>query len=212
MSEIADEITGTKITLHGSPITIPSPTGNSIHLQGTSHNSSIDLMHVSSPSCLYDPSGCATGLSISMFIKVRPNGNKSINKTQMYFGNTEGTDWRQGVTMYYNETNGGNLNVTVFGSTNYCFRYVGLVKSSWTYLHLTWKSIGELGLYIEHNTQPVGQGECGSINTPFPTERTYSLGRAAFPSVHIDNLAIWFQVKQPFIEPWTYITGKGNCH
>ena len=211
MSETADKITGGKITaLHGSPITIPSPTGNSVHLQGISHNSSIDLMQVSSPSCLYDPSACATGLSISMFIKVRPKGNKSINKTQMYFGNSEGTEWRQGVTMYYNETN-GDLNVTVFGSANYCFRYVGLVKSSWTYLHLTWKSIGELGLYIEHNTQPVGQGECGSINTPFPTELTYSLGRAAFPSVHIDNLAIWFQVKQPFIEPWTYITGKGNC-
>ena len=198
------------MTLHGSPTTISSPTGNSIYLQGIPHNSSIDLMQVSSSSCLYDPSACATGLSISVFIKVRPRGKKNINKTQMYFGNSEGTELRQGVTIYYNETKGANLNVTVFGSTNYCFRYVGLVIGSWTYLHLTWNSSGELGLNIEHNTEPGGHGECGSITTPLPSERTYSLGRAAFPSVHIDNLAIWFRVKQPFIEPWTYITGRGN--
>lgn len=197
--------------MHGSPITIPSPTGNSVHLQGTSHNSSLDLMQVHGSSCLFDPSSCATGLSISMFIKCRPRWSKSINKTQMFFGNSEGTELRQGVTIYYNETKGGKLNVTVFGSTNYCFRYVGLVKSSWTYLHLTWKSSGELGLYIEHNTQPGGDGACGPIATPLPTERTYSLGRVAFPSVHIDNLAIWFQIKQPFIEPWTYITGRESC-
>ena len=168
-------------------------------------------MQVSDSSCLFDPSNCASGLSISMFIKCRPRWNKSINKTQMYFGNSEGTELRQGVTIYYNETKGSQLNVTVFGSTNYCFRYVGLVESSWTYLHVTWKSSGELSLYIEHNTQPSVHGACGSITTPLPTERTYSFGRAAFPSVHIDNLAIWFQVKQPFIEPWTYVTGRDIC-
>lgn len=211
VSEIADDRTSTKITVHGTPIVIPSPTGNSIYLQGPSDESTIDLMQVTDSSCLFDPSVCPTGLSISMFVKGRPRRNQSISNPQMYFGNSEGTELRQGVTIYYNETNGGNLNVTVFGSTNYCFRYVALVKNSWTYLHLTWNSTGKLSLYIEHNTQPSVQGACGSIPTPLPTERTYSLGRAAFPEVYIDNLAIWFQVKQPFIEPWSYITGRRNC-
>lgn len=211
VSEIADKRTGKKITVHGSPITIPSPTGNSIHLQGTSHNSSIDLEQVSDSSCLFDPSNCATDFSIGMFIKVRPRGRRTINNTQMFFGNSEGTKLRQGVTIYYNESRGGVLNVTVFGSTNYCFTPVGLAKNSWTYFHLTWKSSGQLNLYVEHNTVPNNHVACGSITTPFPTERTYSLGHAAFPTVYIDNLAIWFDDKQPFNEPWTYITGRENC-
>lgn len=209
VSEIADIRTSTKITVYGFPETIPSPTGNSIYLQGTSHNSSVDLMQVSSSSCLFDPSNCASGFSIGMFIKFRSRGkSRTINGTQMFFGNSQGTELRQGVTIYYNESHRGGLNVTVFGSTKYCFRHLGLVKNSWTYLHLTWKSIGELNVYMEHNTASNGYLTCGDITTPLPTETTYSLGHVAFPTVYIDNLAIWFQEKQPFNAPWTYITGQ----
>ena len=165
-------------------------------------------MQVDPSSCLFDPSSCTSGLSIGMFIKFRRRGNAAINKTQMFFGNSQGTELRQGVTIYYNESRQGGLNVTVFGSTNYCFRHLELVVNSWTYLHLTWKSIGELNLYIENNVEPNGHVCCGSMTTPLPTEKTYSLGHAAFPTVYIDNLAIWFQDKQLFNAPWTYITGE----
>lgn len=208
VSEIADVRTSTKITVHGSPIIIPSPTGKSIYLQGTTYNSSVDLMQVDSSSCLFDPSNCSSGLSMGMFFKFRARGkSRTINGTQMFFGNSQGIDLRQGVTIYFNESS-GRLNVAVFGSTNYCFRTVGLVRNSWSYLHLTWKSIGELNLYMEHHTSSNGYLTCGTMTTPFPTNTMYSLGHIAFPTVYIDNLAIWFRDKQPFNAPWTYITGK----
>ncbi|XP_078350977.1 phosphatidylinositol phosphatase PTPRQ-like isoform X2 [Oculina patagonica] len=167
-------------------------------------------MQVDSSSCLFDPSNCPSGLSMGMFISFRSRGkSRTINGTQMFFGNSQGIDLRQGVTIYFNESS-GRLNVAVFGSTNYCFRTVGLVRNSWTYLHLTWKSIGELNLYMEHHTSSNGYLTCGPITTPLPTNTTYSLGHVAFPTVHIDNLAIWFRDKQPFNAPWTYITDFGG--
>ena len=122
-SQIADQRTGTTITLHGSPETIDSPTGKAIYLRGPSVNSSVDLLEVEESSCLFDPSNCATGLSITMFIKFRPITWRSINKTQMFFGNSEGLALRQGVSFYYNETT-YRVNVTVIGSTNYCFGWL----------------------------------------------------------------------------------------
>ena len=126
VSQISDQKTGTLITVHGTPETVDSPTGKSIYLQGTKKNSSVDLMEVQSSSCLFDPSTCvAENLSISMFIKFRPRNNQSINDTQMFFGNSEGTELRQGVSVFYNEDS-DSLNVTAFGSTNYCFRQIGM--------------------------------------------------------------------------------------
>lgn len=208
MSQIADQRTGTPVTVHGSPATVDSPTGKSIYLQGTTEiNSSLNLMQVGHSSCLFDPSNCATGLSITMFIKFRARKGRSINNTQTFFGNSEGTELRQGVTIYYNDTD-GFLNAAVFGSTNYCCRWLKMVLNSWTHIHLKWNSSGELNVYVEKSGHSDHRYvRCGNITTPLPTEETYSLGHAAFPTAYFDNLAIWYQDKPLFPEPWDYITG-----
>lgn len=124
VSQITDQKTGTRVLVHENPYLVDSPTGKAIYLQGTIKNSSIDLMEVTPSSCLFDPSNCAAGLSIAMFIKFRPAHEHSINKTQMFFGNSDGIHLRQGVSVYYNEKS-RKLNTTVFGSTRYCFRWLG---------------------------------------------------------------------------------------
>ena len=89
---------------------------------------------------------------------------------------------------------------------------IGLVKNLWTHLHITWKSIGELKVYVDGQKGSDGQDwrkvSCGSITDPLPTERMYSLGRGAFPVAYFDNLAIWYQDKEGFTAPWNYITSK----
>ena len=214
VSQIIDKRTGKTVTVHGSPVTLDSPTGKGIHLQGTSENSSVDLLQVSDSSCLFDPSTCTTGLSVAMFVKFRRRWGRSINNTQMFFGNSAGVEFRQGVTIFYDEDR-GVLNATVFGSTNYCFRWLHLVVNSWTHIHLKWNSSGEseemLNVYVEGNGHSSGDVTCGNITTPLPTERNYSLGHVAFPMAYFDNLAIWYQDKPPFNAPWNYITGKGQC-
>ena len=139
VSQITDQKTGTIVTVHGSPGTVNSPTGKAIYLQGTSVNSSVDLLEVNSSSCLFDPSNCPTGnFSITMFVKFRPRTSQSINNTQMFFGNNNGTALRQGVSIYYNETT-KLLNAAVFGSTKYCFRW--FCKYRFSYKLLTMLSL-----------------------------------------------------------------------
>ena len=121
MSQIADQRTGTGVTSHGSPELKESPTNNALYLSGTS---SVDLLEVTESSCLFDPSNCSTGFSITMFIKYRPRGSYSVNGTQMFFGNREGIQLNQGVFIYYDETS-KHVNVTVLGSSNYCFGTFG---------------------------------------------------------------------------------------
>ncbi|KAJ7374392.1 hypothetical protein OS493_007495 [Desmophyllum pertusum] len=185
VSQIADQRTGTPVTVHGSPTTVDSPTGKSIYLQGTTEiNSSLNLM--------------------------QGRKGRSINNTQTFFGNSEGTELRQGVTIYYNDTD-GFLNAAVFGSTNYCYRWLKMVLNSWTHIHLKWNSSGELNVYVEKSGHSDHRYvRCGNITTSLPTEETYSLGHAAFPTAYFDNLAIWYQDKPLFPEPWDYITDFGG--
>ena len=210
-SHIIDKRTKHPITLHGSPEILDSPTGKGIYLQGTRKNSSIDLLRVSGSSCLFDPSICTAGLSITMFLKFRRGGERSINSTQMFFGNSVGTEFRQGVSIFYDEDS-GFFNATVFGSTNFCFRWFKLVVNSWTYIHLRWKNSadneGMLNVTVEGNVDPSGYITCGSITSPLPTERDYSLGNAAFPVAYFDNVAIWYRDEPTNTAPWSYITGK----
>ena len=121
MSQISDQRTGTGVTSHGSPELKDSSTNNALYLSGTS---SLDLLGVTESSCLFDPSNCVTGFSITMFIKYRPRGSYSVNGTQMFFGNREGIQLNQGVSIYYDEAS-KHVNVTVFGSSNYCFGTFG---------------------------------------------------------------------------------------
>ena len=126
MSQITDRRTGTRVTVHESPTLVDSPTGKAIYLDGTKTNSSVDLMQVDYSSCLFDPSNCTSEfLSITMFIKFRPKPRDSINDTQMFFGNSHGTELRQGVSIYYDETS-RLLRAKVYGSTNYCSRRLGM--------------------------------------------------------------------------------------
>lgn len=126
--QIADQRTGTEITLHGSPELKDSPTSKSLYLTDTT---SVDLIEVTESSCLYDPSICPTGFSITMFIKYRPRGSNSVNGFQMFFGNNDGIKVNQGISIYYNENTEHNkaVNVSVFGSSDYCFRTFGKYSS-----------------------------------------------------------------------------------
>lgn len=126
--QIADQRTGTEITLHGSPESKDSPTSKSLYLTDTT---SVDLIEVNESSCLFDPSDCPTGFSITMFIKYRPRGSDSVDGFQMFFGNNDGINLNQGISIYYNEsTKHKAVNVTVFGSSDYCFRTFGKYSSS----------------------------------------------------------------------------------
>ena len=126
--QIADQRTGTEITLHGSPESKDSPTSKSLYLTDTT---SVDLIEVTESSCLFDPSDCPTGFSITMFIKYRPRGSGSVDGFQMFFGNNDGIKPNQGISIYYNEsTKHKAVNVTVFGSSDYCFRTFGKYSSS----------------------------------------------------------------------------------
>ena len=126
--QIADQRTGTEITLHGSPESKDSPTSKSLYLTDTT---SVDLIEVTESSCLFDPSVCPTGFSITMFIKYRPRGSNSVDGFQMFFGNNDGIELNQGISIYYNEsTKHKAVNVTVFGSSDYCFRTFGKYSSS----------------------------------------------------------------------------------
>lgn len=126
--QIADQRTGTEITLHGSPESKDSPTSKSLYLTDTT---SVDLIEVTESSCLFDPSVCPTGFSITMFIKYRPRGSNSVDGFQMFFGNNDGKELNQGISIYYNEnTKHKAVNVTVFGSSDYCFRTFGKYSSS----------------------------------------------------------------------------------
>ena len=126
--QIADQRTGTEITLHGSPESKDSPTSKSLYLTDTT---SVDLIEVNESSCLFDPSDCPTGFSITMFIKYRPRGSDSVDGFQMFFGNNDGIEPNQGISIYYNEsTKHKAVNVTVFGSSDYCFRTFGKYSSS----------------------------------------------------------------------------------
>ena len=126
--QIADQRTGTEITLHGSPESKDSPTSKSLYLTDTT---SVDLIEVTESSCLFDPSYCPTGFSITMFIKYRPRGSNSVDGFQMFFGNNDGIELNQGISIYYNEsTKHKAVNVTVFGSSDYCFRTFGKYSSS----------------------------------------------------------------------------------
>lgn len=126
--QIADQRNGTEITLHGSPESKDSPTSKSLYLTDTT---SVDLIEVTESSCLFDPSDCPTGFSITMFIKYRPRGSNSVDGFQMFFGNNDGKELNQGISIYYNEnTKHKAVNVTVFGSSDYCFRTFGKYSSS----------------------------------------------------------------------------------
>lgn len=126
--QIADQRNGTEITLHGSPESKDSPTSKSLYLTDTT---SVDLIEVTESSCLFDPSDCPTGFSITMFIKYRPRGSNSVDGFQMFFGNNDGIELNQGISIYYNEnTKHKAVNVTVFGSSDYCFRTFGKYSSS----------------------------------------------------------------------------------
>lgn len=126
--QIADQRTGTEITLHGSPESKDSPTSKSLYLTDTT---SVDLIEVTESSCLFDPSVCPTGFSITMFIKYRARGSNSVDGFQMFFGNNDGKELNQGISIYYNEnTKHKAVNVTVFGSSDYCFRTFGKYSSS----------------------------------------------------------------------------------
>ena len=128
VSQITDRRTGTRVTVHESPTLVDSPTGKAIYLEGTKTNSSVDLMEVDHSSCLFDPSHCTSGfLSITMFIKFRSKPRDSINGTQMFFGNSHGTELRQGVSIYYDEAS-RLLRAKVYGNKTYCSRWLGMYR------------------------------------------------------------------------------------
>ena len=81
------------------------------------------------------------------------------------------------------------------------------MRNSWTHLHIRWNSSGQLNIFVEKNLAPSGEVRCGTITTPLPTEKMYSLGHIAFPTAYFDNLAIWYQKKVAFNAPWNYISG-----
>lgn len=88
------------------------------------------------------------------------------------------------------------------------------VRNSWTHLLITWDSTGKLNVYVDGHVgfQDPRYVKCGSITTPLPAERMYGLGRGSFPVAYFDNLAIWYQNKSGFTEPWKYLTSKsGLC-
>ena len=62
-------------------------------------------------------------------------------------------------------------------------------------------------MFVEGNLAPAGDIRCGTITTPLPTKKMYSLGHIAFPVAYFDNLAIWYQEKVAFDAPWNYISG-----
>ena len=82
---------------------------------------------------------------------------------------------------------------------------------SWTHLHVKWQNTGDLNVFLEGETSSIASVICGNIVTPLPTARTCSLGKVFFPIVYLDNLALWYTNKSPFIEPWNQIIGKLNC-
>ena len=222
---IVDNITSQQGSFSGDVIAKGSPTGTGLHV---ALGAVINPLPEFEDECPVNPSFCAQGLSVSVFIKVMesekshlPHHLRELGEYKFLFGNIDKLFlYLKQYSGFAVGVKGGRFLVTVNSREHLCSNnQVTIRKYLWSHLVLTWKDPelpgGGLEIFVDSSRVSPTLNNCVRYTSSRVLLKHLKIGSNEDDlsiTAELDHLAIWYKNFQDnnsvLTAPWVHVRGK----